>query len=96
MNDTIRELESFSGNWTGNRATSRQKEKKIFSGLSLKLPVLKLPDFLLPVLNLGSQFFAGFFSRFRHGGRSFLPVGEKKGSRFLGCPHGVCYDLFLI
>ena len=42
-------------------------------------PVLKLPDFLLPVLNLGLQLLTGFLSRFRHGCRSFLLISIEKG-----------------
>ena len=42
-------------------------------------PIFKLPDFLLPVLNLGLQFLAFFSLGFVMGGHSFLPVGIEKG-----------------
>ena len=42
-------------------------------------PIFKLPDFLLPVLNLGLQFLAFFSLGFVMGGHSFLPVGTEKG-----------------
>ena len=43
-------------------------------------PVFKLSDFLLPVLDLGGQFLAGFLSLgFVLAGRSFLLVGMEKG-----------------
>ncbi len=50
-------------------------------------PVFKLPDFLLPVLNLGGHFLTGFLSRFRHGWS--LLSARRHGKRavdFLGCP----------
>ena len=55
-------------------------------------PVPKLPDFLLPVLNLGCQFLAGFLSWFRHG-CSLLSARRhrKRTVDFLGCPFLCCY-----
>ena len=52
-------------------------------------PILKLPDFLLSVLNLGLQFLAGFLSRFRYGW-SLLSVRRhrKRTVDLLGCPDG--------
>src|SRR5699024_11774035 len=49
--------------------------------------IFKLPDFLLPVLNLGLQFLAFFFSRFRHGWSLLSTCRHRKRTvDFLGCP----------
>ena len=45
-------------------------------------PAFKLPDFLLPVLDLGGQFLTGFSLGFVMGGRSFLLMGKRKEQPF--------------
>ena len=72
-------------------------QSEILETLAEDFPVLKLPDFLLSVLNLGGQFFKGFCSRFRHGWSLLSACRHRKRTvDFLGCPCGWLFNFSLL
>ncbi len=81
------------------------REGRRLEGLSRKLmdlfvlekSNLSLPDFLLPVLNLGSQFLAGFLSWLCHGWSLLSACRHRKRTvDFLGCPCGWLFNFSLL
>ena len=66
----------------GTQQIHKQLERKIADFLGMDDCILYTSCFDAN----GGLFFAGFLSRFRHGCRSFLPVGMEKGSRFSRLP----------